>query len=430
MENHSLKEEISLGSIDIISYENNFLTIHGWLLHPKKNIDTLKIEINNNQYEPISRVLRQDVENAYPHIEHAINSGFIFHFFLKDIPDRVQIVVYGITDSLIIASIEKEIFLEDKTKGMFITHDSEMEKKQISQQYWDKNVKNHEEINIPISWLDSSMVRSCCVKKISINNQEYPIHQWLLWIKEKFVLTQLNYGLSIGCGSGSLERYAIKNNICLNFDAYDISEKSIAIAKELSKRENFSQLINYFALDVNGMILDHNKYDIIFFGSSLHHIKNLEHVLKECRDSLKPDGIVVLNEYIGPSQFQWTDKQLKIINELLEIIPPGLKVDTITGEIKTNVSRSSIEHMNKNDPSEAIRSAEIIPILNENFLIIDRIDFGGTILHMLLHSIVNDFKPSDEKDLAILRLLGYIEQKFIAENILPSDFTLIVAKKR
>ena len=53
----------------------------------------------------------------------------------------------------------------------------------------------------------------------------------------------------------------------------------------------------------------------------------------------------------------------------------------------------------------------------------------GTILHMLLHSIVNNFNPSDENDLGILKLLGYIEQKFIDNDILPSDFALIVAKK-
>jgi hypothetical protein len=85
--------------------------------------------------------------------------------------------------------------------------------------------------------------------------------------------------------------------------------------------------------------------------------------------------------------------------------------------------------MNKVDPSEAIRSQEIIRVIEQNFSVIERIDFGGTLLHMLLHSIVNNFNASNENDIVILRLLGYIEQVLIDESALTSDFAFIVAKK-
>jgi hypothetical protein len=86
--------------------------------------------------------------------------------------------------------------------------------------------------------------------------------------------------------------------------------------------------------------------------------------------------------------------------------------------------------MNKHDPSEAIRSAEILPLIENSFDIIERVDFGGTILHYLLHGIIDNFDASKEEDITILQMLGYIEDRLIREGALSSDFTLIVARKQ
>jgi len=37
------------------------------------------------------------------------------------------------------------------------------------------------------------------------------------------------------------------------------------------------------------------------------------------------------------------------------------------GKMKERVERSTLEYMNEYDPSEAIRSNEIIPLMNEHF---------------------------------------------------------------
>jgi hypothetical protein len=58
------------------------------------------------------------------------------------------------------------------------------------------------------------------------------------------------------------------------------------------------------------------------------------------------------------------------------------------------------------------------------FNVEERIDFGGTILHMLLDAIIANFNPAKEEDIAILILLGYIEDILIKEKVISSDFTL------
>jgi len=139
---------------------------------------------------------------------------------------------------------------------------------------------------------------------------------------------------------------------------------------------------------------------------------------------------LIANEYVGPSQFQWTSKQLQIMNEILSLVPEHYRRRvTDPHKVKDHVSRPAIRWMNVHDPSEAIRSNEIIEMIESRFRIIEQKDFGGTILHMLLQDIVGNFDPRDEHDATMLKLVLYVEKVLIQEEVIPSDFTLIVAEK-
>jgi SAM-dependent methyltransferase len=306
-----------------------------------------------------------------------------------------------------------------------------------------------------------------------------PGTNWLAWVKRDFVPNVLDRGLSLGCGSGGLERHAIKLGICKRFDAFDISREAIEMAIQYAAMEGINS-IHYELKDINEIELPESQYDIVLISSALHHSKELEHVLTQVDKSLKLGGLFAFSEFVGPSQFQWTDKQLRIINDLLALLPRKYKIDIRTLSrfnittavsagaglrpsllgltkglkagwrlavsrtlrsknlaepkrgfiIKKQVGRPTIEQMNIGDPSEAIRSAEIVPLVGKYFKIIQRVDFGGTLLHMLLSDIVGNFDPDREEDTAIIKLLCYLERTLIKEGVLPSDFTVIVARSR
>ena len=52
-----------------------------------------------------------------------------------------------------------------------------------------------------------------------INNQisGNPEVDWLTWFRKKYVQKPFDYGLSLGCGTGLVEREAIQKDICLQF---------------------------------------------------------------------------------------------------------------------------------------------------------------------------------------------------------------------
>ena len=67
-------------------------------------------------------------------------------------------------------------------------------------------------------------------------------------------------------------------------------------------------------------------------------------------------------DFVGPSQFQWTEKQMKVMNDILDVLPPRLRSDLSNpGRLKPPVQRSPVDYMTRLDPLEAIRSREIIP---------------------------------------------------------------------
>lgn len=258
----------------------------------------------------------------------------------------------------------------------------------------------------------------------------HPQENWIIYVHRKYIPHQLELGLSLGCGDGALERHVIIAGICKRFEAVDVADGAIEIAKAEAIKYGIDAHIKYEVADANKINLEENKYDVVFASSSVHHLKELEHVFDQVSRALKPAGLFILNEFVGPSQFQWTDQQLSIINDLLKILPAKYRTNISSPEnLKEFAGRPSIAMMNSYDPSEAIRSAEIIPLLSQYFSMLEIVDYGGTILHMLLQDIVGNFDSDEEEDRTILNLLIYLEETLIKNKVLSSDFAVIIAQK-
>lgn len=233
--------------------------------------------------------------------------------------------------------------------------------------------------------------------------------------------------LTLGCGAGELERGLAAHSFCRHHDAYDIAEESIRKAREAAAQGGLTH-VHYEVRDVNRIELPAGTYDVVWGVHSIHHIASLEHVFGEVRKALKPGGYFVLNEFVGPTQFQWTDRQLEVINGLLNVIPERFRVRCADGKsLKSTVVRPTIAEMNRVDPSESIRSAEILPLLPRFFEVLEVIGYGGTILQLLLHEIAGNFK--DGEGAALLEPIFDLEERLIALGDLPHDFALIVARK-
>ena len=260
-----------------------------------------------------------------------------------------------------------------------------------------------------------------------------PEMDWLSWFKSNYTREPYSYGLSLGCGTGYVEREAIQKGICLEFEGIDITPESIAKAEQAAKENQLADKLHYSVQDINTIRLPIEKYNLVLISHALHHVKNLEHVLREIRAAIKPGGFLYFSEYIGPSQFQFTEDQLRLMNDWLAELPEKYRKDlrnTELNKLKDPVQRPTREFMNQADPSEAIRSDEIMRLLEFEFEIMERRDYGGTILQFLLADIAGNFNMDIEEDRQYLEKLCNREQELIDSGELDSDFTIIVARPK
>src|SRR5260370_12126257 len=123
---------------------------------------------------------------------------------------------------------------------------------------------------------------------------------WLSYIIAKYFQTPVERALSLGCGCGGLERHAISMGAVKAFDADDVYEGAIESARRSAKEDGLDAQINYAITDLNQLTTSPEAYDAIFASMSIHHIEALEMVFNEIRNGLKPSGLFIMNEYIGP----------------------------------------------------------------------------------------------------------------------------------
>jgi SAM-dependent methyltransferase len=240
--------------------------------------------------------------------------------------------------------------------------------------------------------------------------------------------TRVDRALTLGCGQGEFERGLAKYHFATVHDALDISESAAAEAARLAKAAGLNH-VRYQSGDLNTIELPRHTYDVVFGISSVHHVAKLEHLFEQVALCLKPGGYFLLDEFIGPSQFQWTADQLATANEELRRLPEELRRHVVTGVVRDTIVRPTIAEMNAGDPSEAIRSNEIVRLLPHYFDVLEIKGYGGSVLHLLLEGICGNFDEDNPSSMERLRSLFEFEDRAIASGKLPHDFANIVARK-
>jgi SAM-dependent methyltransferase len=257
-----------------------------------------------------------------------------------------------------------------------------------------------------------------------------PNEGWLPFIKRRFLPNGGERGLSLGCGHGWTERDAVQLGLCRSFDALDLSEEALDVARREARAAGFDDVIAYRQADLNGVELKSDAYDFVVAAQALHHVEALEHLLDQVANSLRADGLFAVQEYIGPARFQWLDKTQVLMNRILELVPAELKVNPLNGFVKDRIERADPNEIARADPSESIRSDEIVATMEARFDVLYRADFGGTINQFLLADIAANFHEDDVKDVALLDLISLLEEVLVAERVIPSDFAFFVVRPR
>jgi ubiquinone/menaquinone biosynthesis C-methylase UbiE len=301
------------------------------------------------------------------------------------------------------------------------------ENKKVSQLWGAKARENLDGKNRELEWDSHPFTIAYINRKITGNADE----TWIDWFKKHYACKPFEKVLSLGSGSGGLERELVIQNIAQSIEAYDISLQALDLAKKEAEKCHFDTRISYHYADLNTYSFKNQESNACFAIAALHHIQNLEHLIEQIHNTLKPHGLFVINDYIGPNRFQWTDKAESITNKVLAILPDNLRTNLRDGvTIKGCINKPSVKEVITVDPSEAVRSEDILKQVAKKFNLLFRADYGGTLLQFLLADIIGNFKLDNPDHKTILELICLLEDTLLTEKILPGYFTFLVAQKK
>ena len=257
-----------------------------------------------------------------------------------------------------------------------------------------------------------------------------PNVDYIAYLADKYLFSRTPLiGLSLGCGIGLKELTWASRIDFTRLDAYDVSPQRIATAQATARERGIAS-VQFQSADIYQITWLAQHYDVVFSNQSMHHFSPLEPLCAHIRRALKSDGYLILSEYVGPSRFQWTNRQLDVVNGVLATLPERYRRLWQEHTVKKRVYRPSRLRMMLSDPSEAVESDRIIPTVERYFEVVERRDYGGTIIHPLFADIAANFKGDDPDTQHLLDLCFQIEENLIVLGDISSDFTLMICRPK
>jgi SAM-dependent methyltransferase len=270
--------------------------------------------------------------------------------------------------------------------------------------FWDAESEHHSHT----SWLEHPEFSLYALRQIDPVNAEWPVDWFQIGLRGR----RFRRGLSIGCGAGAFERDIAHHDLCDEIFAFDASYASLRAACD-EGNGGAPTRVRYFAADFNRVALPRRTFDIVFFHQSLHHVENIEALLSEVMATLRRGGVLYLDEYIGPSRFDWTDERLKPHRAAFAALPESVRA---VPQLELPIQQD--------DPSEAVRSSDILPLLQVGFEIEAFRPYGGNILSVLYPKLHRD-RLTDETVEALIAA----DRKLVQETN-ESYYGVVIARPK
>ncbi len=253
-------------------------------------------------------------------------------------------------------------------------------------------------------------------------SEEYPPYP--AYVMQKCFQNRGNLrALVLGCGgSFKIIKWAQTGQFS-RIDAYDLSAPMIKrVAEETLDYPEINPIVgDVFSIPIQ------EHYDLIIAEHSLHHFSPLRDIFIRIRKMIHPTGFFVIDEFVGPTKFQWTQRQIDISRALLTLLPEKYRIrDNGTIKQPDHIYRPSKLAMFINDPSEAIESSNILPLLKDLFDIVEIKPYCGTCLAFVFNEISQNFRTLETQEIANIYLK--IEESLIENGDLVNDYIFAICK--
>lgn len=220
---------------------------------------------------------------------------------------------------------------------------------------------------------------------------------------------RLPRAVSIGCGTAYHEFKLIESGIVELFDLYEISETRAELIRKTAQQKGLQNRIN---LKVSDAFEDpiFSRYDLVYWKDALHHMRSSPAAVQWSHSVLNPGGVFFMNEFVGPTYMQFTDRQLDMAERARKLLPEQYLVNPL-GDDKTLLpirrTRPDIEKLKMIDPTECIDSGNILSAVFNQFNDVKLIRTGGVVYSLALSDVLANIDEASDK--ALLQALMFAD---------------------
>jgi SAM-dependent methyltransferase len=146
----------------------------------------------------------------------------------------------------------------------------------------------------------------------------------LHWFDDLTARGPFTRAAAFGATAGYLEERWQRRRTSERLDIYEISAGVIDKTRRRLSDQNLLDGVHFCEHDLNTGALPADTYDVIWSGSAIHHLVELEHVCREVERALKPGGLFAFYEYVGENRIQFDPLRLRLATDVVADLPDVL----------------------------------------------------------------------------------------------------------
>jgi SAM-dependent methyltransferase len=245
------------------------------------------------------------------------------------------------------------------------------------------------------------------------------------WFCDRYLKGRKNLrALGIGVGTCTTELNILTKSNIVQYDLYDLSPVALDAGRKMAAELGVSDRARFFCEDIHKVDLAVRRYDVITFVASLHHIADLDGILKRCERALAPGGVLWAAEYIGPDYFDYPEEHRDLARRLWRALGPEVKKTWIR-----ELQFPTVEEVKAADPTESAHSSQIPRAMQDAFAQVEIIPTYGTFAFILFWGLNPDALYETEIGREFVRTVMDLDTALIDSGALPHYFAYLIARK-
>jgi SAM-dependent methyltransferase len=199
-------------------------------------------------------------------------------------------------------------------------------------------------------------------------------------------------GISVGGGTGFKELDLIQRGLVSRFTIYDLSEYAISAGRQRAAAAGCADRCTFIGDDAFRCETRAEAYDLVYWNNALHHMLDVGEALRWSRQVLRPGGLFLMDDFVGPNRMQWSQRLLDINTAFLHSLPAHYFRDPHDPNLSLSrvAQRPNPQGIIASDPSECADSQRILPELARHFPEAEVTLTGGGIYHLGLNDILDN----------------------------------------